>query len=789
MVASILVLFCLGFVAGLFALNRIFTRLGELEEKARRLEQSLAAIRESAGISKVLATAPSAPPPVVPATPQVPKAVASVTPVPLGPPQAARPVPPTPETTTPIPAPPKSRTKEEWESLIGGKFLNRIGALALIIGVGFFLKYAFDNDWITEPMRVLIGAFVGAGLLVAARRNARKGFEIFAQGLTGAGISILYLSVYASFNFYSLVSQPVAFVLMALVTIVAFSQALMYNALAVSLLGWLGGFLTPFMLSTGESQMVGLFSYIALLDVGILLVVLRKKEWTVLEPLSLAATYIVFGLWRSESYTPADIVPASLFLSLFWAMFLTTDLIPLFRKSATYMEPRRLMAVVHVAVFFGLLFGMVYSESNDAMSAATAGLGVLYLILGLRLRSLWRDIGAPSMQHILSGTVLFVIATSMYFDGFTIVDLWSLQACILVLLGLRAGMKYLWVAGMALYLLTFFYLLSVRGALGVPSDQQFTLLLSHRTVSFGLLAGTLGTSITLFGYLAKERSAGIREVLHYAWIGLVLLFLSLETHDWFRQAMQGATGFAETRLGFREIMVLAAVWMMYGLILLFAGLRSATRAITYGGLWILLIATLIGGVRGISFIPIESFVSLVNDRSMVLLLLLSGTAAAMWWVGRNQHQFDWLPEMRETMQVVIVVLVLILLSGEIRDYYEKAIVDAQVVYGKFGAGQELERLENLKQLLLSGSWLFVSIGLMVLGLWKRLRTLRIESIALFGVAILKIFIYDLSFLQSLYRIFSFIGLGVILLAVSYLYQRYKAIVFPAAERSEEKPIA
>jgi uncharacterized membrane protein len=137
----------------------------------------------------------------------------------------------------PVPPSKPSRSKEEWEALIGGKLLNRIGALALIIGVGFFLKYAFDRDLISEGPRVLIGAAVGLLLLAGAARSARKAYHFFAQGLVGAGISILYLSAYASFNFYQLVSQPVAFLLMSGVTALAFTQAIHYNALAVSLLG------------------------------------------------------------------------------------------------------------------------------------------------------------------------------------------------------------------------------------------------------------------------------------------------------------------------------------------------------------------------------------------------------------------------------------------------------------------------------------------------------------------------------------------------------------------------
>ena len=142
----------------------------------------------------------------------------------------------------------RSRTQEEWEALIGGKLLNRIGALALIFAVGFFLKYAFDNNLISEAVRVIIGAVAGIALILIAMLSRKKGLEIFAQGLTGSGIAILYLSDYAAFNFYSLVSQPVAFVLMSLITILAFQQGNLYEFSGNLDLGLGGWILTPFLL-------------------------------------------------------------------------------------------------------------------------------------------------------------------------------------------------------------------------------------------------------------------------------------------------------------------------------------------------------------------------------------------------------------------------------------------------------------------------------------------------------------------------------------------------------------
>jgi uncharacterized membrane protein len=112
-----------------------------------------------------------------------------------------------------------------------------------------------------------------------------------------------------------------------------------------------------------------------------------------------------------------------------------------------------------------------------------------------------------------------------------------------------------------------------------------------------------------------------------------------------------------------------------------------------------------------------------------------------------------------------------------RDIFKRSVFFLQQKTGDSGVSAQITQLQNLQQLTLSGVWLFYSVVLMLTGIWRRLQGLRIIAIALFGITILKIFIYDLSFLERLYRIFSFIGLGVILLAVSYLYQRYKSAIF------------
>ena len=245
-----------------------------------------------------------------------------------------------------IPAPPITpweprqkkpvKSRAEWEAFIGGKLLNRIGAFALILGVGFFLKYAFDNNLISETVRVLIGVAAGITCLAVARRTHKRDMKIFAQGLVGSGIAILYLSVYASFNYYHLVPQWLAFVFMSLVTLLTFGHGILYDSLAVGILGWAGGFLTPFMLSTGEPNETGLFGYIALLDVAILAMLFRKRNWIVLEPLTMGATWAIYYLWHFDYYVGDKLSVALPFISLFWIFFQIKQIYNISMSSITH---------------------------------------------------------------------------------------------------------------------------------------------------------------------------------------------------------------------------------------------------------------------------------------------------------------------------------------------------------------------------------------------------------------------------------------------------------------------
>lgn len=555
-------------------------------------------------------------------------------------PPAAPALPPMPTERTTPPAPPKpSRTKEELEALIGGKLMNRIGALALVIGVGFFLKYAFDNNWITESMRVVIGIVAGLLCLAGGWRTKTRGLAMFAQGLVGAGIAILYLSLYASFNFYHLVPQWVAFVLMSGVTVLALLQAFQYDSLAVSILGWAGGFLTPFMLSTGESNEIALLTYISLLLLGLLAVTIRKESWFLLEPLTVGATYIVYFSWYGTYGAEGHLALTLFFIGVFWLLIHATDLVRMSIGFVKFQEMRHVVQTANALFAYSAVHALLEPGHHDSLGMAAFIFGSLYAatLIVTHLRGMY-DRNFDARYGLLTAAFLFV-GTSFEFKDLTTVRLWPVEGLFLLWIALRAGWDHIRYASLVFYAGAILLFISM-GSLQYQPIADFAFMWNSRVLTLVILAACVGAA-ALLTQSDKPSIAVLRPWFGFAFFAVIFTLLTTETNDYFR-------------------------------------LRLATH--------------------------------------------------------RNE-----------------------LSGGDLSD--------------------ALTITENLRQLSLSGLWLVYSIVVMVIGILRGARGPRFFAIGLFGLSILKIFIVDLSFLDTLYRIFSFLGLGLILLAVSYVYQKYRSLLF------------
>ncbi|MGA2179355.1 MAG: DUF2339 domain-containing protein [Verrucomicrobiota bacterium] len=288
-------------------LEELSFRLSELEAEVIRLKQEPAKPAEPApkpAPAPVAATIKVAEVPPIPPLPKpvaVPKPVVPPQPPPIvaPPPVSAAPTPPRPAPAAPRPSAPAIN----WEQFMGVKLFAWIGGLALFLGVAFFVKYSFDNNLVPPELRVALGFLTGLGLLVGGVVMSRKNYPALSQTLCATGVVILYAVTFACHSIYKFQFFDVipTFLLMALITTTAFLLAARLDAMVVAVLGMLGGFLTPILLSTGQDNPLGLFGYIAILDTGLVVVALNRR-WHFLTALAAAGTAFMQIGWAGKFF-------------------------------------------------------------------------------------------------------------------------------------------------------------------------------------------------------------------------------------------------------------------------------------------------------------------------------------------------------------------------------------------------------------------------------------------------------------------------------------------------------
>ena len=571
------------------------------------------------------------------ATGSLPEPEVEITPVrtqttkpPKPPEQPAQPPPLPPQRIPEYSASPKSeqpprqpnRTQQEWEQLIGGKLLNRIGALALIFGVGFFLKYAFDNNWISETVRAVIGGVAGLLLLYAGKHYRAKGFAIFAQGIVGAGIAILYLTVYATFNYYHLVPQPVAVVLMSVVTVITFAQAMRYDAKAIAVLGFVGGFLTPFLLSTGECNQVGLFGYIAFLDLGLLAIIVYKRSWDLIELLSLIATAVVYLVWKDECFTSSSLSTTVVFATIFWGLFLASEILGHVRLAGATIR-RQVTSILNAAILFCILWSELNHDYHHRMALVSILIAVAYAVTGLSLKRFLQRLSSFRDHYYLVAIVFLVIATAFQFDRFELTIALSLEAVAIVAAGTFWRRSEIWQAALGIFLLVFILLMREPKTFEFVPIGWFTLLLNQRALALVIFAASmLGASI-LLRRLQEKTTRTVSDVLNVGVCATLFGLATVETQDYFRQHMLLAGEKLVRADGeFTRNLTQVMVWAVYSLPIVWLGLTKRLRTVVVAGLSVAGIAIAAGIIFGYEYRPIEQFVFVFNIRAVTLSALL-----------------------------------------------------------------------------------------------------------------------------------------------------------------------
>lgn len=693
-----------------------------------------------------------------------------------------------------------AKTSLNLEKFIGENLINKIGIVITVLGVGIGTKYSIDHQLISPFMRIVLGYGMGLGLLATGLKLKLR-YENYSAALVSGAMAIMYFISYFAFSLYDLIPQVPAFLLMVIFTVATVYAALEYNRQVIAHIGLVGAYAVPFLLSKDSGNAIILFSYMAIINIGILLISFRKN-WKPLYYASFALSWIIYLSWMNISYQNSEHFGTGfIFTSLFFSIFYLTFLVSMLLRKAEFDTPDRLLLLTNSAVYFGTGFYILnnHDVGTHFTGAFALGIALVHLIAALLI---YRQKTADrNLLYFISGLVIVFItlAIPVQFDGKWVTVLWTGEAAVLFWIGRSRTEPVYEKLSYPLMMIATFSLLHDWGTDYNLADSRETLIQITPLLNLRFLNSVLFAAS--FGFIAilnrnKNYSSALAGRIEFKQLFSFLLpavFLSavyfafrLEIAAYFEQLyVSSAVEIDQTTKSVqmnKEILSFKSLWMtIYTFV--FLTLLSLVNMLK-------LKEENLGYINlALQVAAILAF--LIND----LLLLgnlrqtyIEGTLADYFPRGMIYIAFRYL-------SFAFVALILYtthayikqpFLKLNFRKYYDLLlhgsilwIASAELIHW-----MDLSGSDESYKLGLSILWGIYSLFLIALGIRRKQKHLRIGAIALFAVTLIKLFVYDISHLETIPKTIIFISLGLLLLIISFLYNKYKHIISEETETQQ-----
>ncbi len=679
----------------------------------------------------------------------------------------------------------------DLEKFIGENLINKIGIGILVLGIGFFVKYAIDQNWVNEIGRTCIGLLCGS-ILIALAHKLHKNFAAFSSVLIAGGIAVLYFTISIAFHEYHLINQVAAFGIMVVITVFAIVFSIAYNRQELAVLAIIGGFSSPFMVSTGSGNYIVLFTYIAILNIGMLVLAYLRK-WNIINIVSYLFTIILYGgflIKRVIGIADAPYIGAFLFGTVFYVLFFLMNVINNIKEARKF-RPIEIVILLsntffYYAAGFAILTGYQNKYGIDFKGLFTALVSVFNFVFAVVL---YKNKNVDrTLVYLIIGLVLtfLSLAAPVQLEGNYITLFWAAESVLLLWLSQKSGIKLMKVSSvvvMGLMCISLFmdwknvYFSGVTGY-SVMLNKGFV----TNTVSIMSLVGTI--------FLLKNEDINFifSGILISAYRGLlsavIIVFIYLTVLLELNYHLSASTHYAA-----EQSLIIGCYSFLFILGLIVYANKKNQEILS-------LIATIIGCFC-LLFYVIYYHMIIIEIRDTYL----------------NQTIFESIDSMQQVMlsgyliHYILTALVLLLLYfcfENIRKLNNNspvavnALVWTTTIILLFVFSAELDHIMMVgssdkylgfsfsaaKGKILSQShkagyailWGVSSFILMVLGMRKKMRMLRVVSLSLFLLTLLKLFIVDIRGISEGGKIAAFILLGVLLLIISFMYQKLKHII-------------
>ncbi|MBW3519465.1 DUF2339 domain-containing protein [Flavobacterium sp. NKUCC04_CG] len=645
------------------------------------------------------------------------------------------------------------RKKSALERFLSDNLLTKIGIVTFVLGIGFFVKYAIDQDWINEVGRVGIGVLTGA-LMIGVAHKLRKSLSVFSSLLVGGGIAVFYITITLAFREYELFNQTVAFLILILITVFSVALSLFYNRKELAVFSLLGGFMAPLMVSTGIGNYVVLFSYIFILNSG-MLYLSYKKNWVIIGYITFVLTVIFKMTWIGNGFVD-QYFGASLFAILFFMQFYMVALVNM-------VKGKRIVSHIVLIILNNMVFTAVFLYLFDdyaggnwkgliVMCFALVNAAVLvYLRKQQKINSLY--------IYAISGIVvsLITLAIPIQLNGYFITLFWAAEMVVLLLLYFKSKFKIFYTGFLVVSMLA---LLSYVIDISVLNQEQYATLIFNKVFITGLV---VFVAFYVTQFLLKRNNIQTFVTRSFTYIlrilGFVVPLLELSKELHFLEDGKTIDSF--------ESLVYLVYIITYAAIVFWISTKSLLNFVIN---WMVLgISILVlGGLMAEFRIAVFVYQLLGVSYFFILFLAIPGLVALLMFLYKN-------PAYGKAPKVVrwlLPVFSLILLC-----YY----IDNTTLLINGWKGIMTNKEYNA--VLIASHILFypivwgaLALFLTYLGIKLQHIFLRQIGLALLGLTIVKFYVLDVWSMSEGGKVFSFVLLGLIILIVAFLLNRIKGIL-------------
>lgn len=647
----------------------------------------------------------------------------------------------------------KEKKKVDYEKYIGENLFGKIGILVLVVGMGLFVKYAIDKDWINEVFRTILGFVVGGGLLVVSQR-LKNTYRTFSSLLAGGAFAIFYVTVAMAYHYYGLFSQTVAFVILVVLTVLMSLLSVVYNRRELAIIGLVGGFIAPFLVSNGVGNYLVLFTYLTILNLGMFGLSLYKK-WGELPVIGFVATYVImlgYSLVADLDIAGSgQLVHLLLFSTLFYLIFLLPVVSVLRTDNKKANQP--LMMIVVLNNFIYLYFALWYLHElqlpYNIKGAFTLFIALVNVCLAYAIRGKKSETGYLFTALVGMFLTFISISIPIQLDGSFITLLWATEMVVLLWLFIKFRQPvYAYFTQLLLFLTVVSFLMDIEDVL---TDGFVRPLLWNGTFATGIFTGL---AFGVFAWLMEREKEFFTQTSNLKYIpfsvisllaGCGVIYLSFIV-DFYGNIAYGPLSHCA-----------CLAFTCFALLLLSIGLRKRFPMERFYVVYAVMV-----GLSCCLFIRLSRVANDCGESSLSLLqwssLLI--VVVHLFFLGKWFYRsFNFRRKRADRMTLFIAVVSTVL--------FAVAVHNMLYLFG----------WQNESSAALSISLSIAGFVQMAFGMRLHLKVLRMISLAVFGVVLLKLVIVDLWLLPTVGKIIVFIMLGVILLVLSFLYQKLKKVLF------------